>query len=671
MPRVIWTHLGDCDRQRTAALLALNAPDQGVVSLPGIVDSHATSGVFARDLLAALGKPPHISGNGAHSIDPWTIVPIWFTAAGIEHLIVVDAQRLGAGRVADLISFACETRTTLWLLTHDTLRGIWERGLDDWPVEQVPWADAETQLPAVEHPEPDTRPRPPFSFADLPASDLWTFRADCQRTVSPERFAAIDALLTTAADDAASWGATSRTAEDIESRIVDLIAEHSTLGERLVALRGFQVGMLRCGWHVGVAYDGFASFAGEHPGRLLHDGDHRWERLSRWWQPHRGAVCALVALGIPAPDVAELKMADVTHTVVHTSTGDVPVPAPAQAPIVAQRLARLAEGASGDDPFFVRGDSSDGGEWVRELVSAAVDAGAVVPLPADGSRQRWHNARDVTRRLGLRFNALGDLALTAPTPTSATATAKGTARRSDAPPSSADPGRDVAAVLDGGALGRRRLELGLTRRLLSRQVGVNEAVVFSLERGEIPPLMRASHLVRYAEALGIHPAEVLGGLPPDQPAASVADDGAALGALLWSCEQAVPAVAAADALEWSSDRVAAAAESLDGALRPCGLRLLHGAGELSIVAEASAVPPSEVVAAVVRRQQLRASVALHRVKLLLEIANDTFRANRNANPGTLAHLRFLQRAEMIDFPDGSAGPSITEDVAVSLLLRDG
>ena len=82
------------------------------------------------------------------------------------------------------------------------------------------------------------------------------------------------------------------------------------------------------------------------------------------------------------------------------------------------------------------------------------------------------------------------------------------------------------------------------------------------------------------------------------------------------------------------------------------------------------MPPSEIVAAVVRRQQVRTSVALHRVKLLLEIANGTFRANRNANSATLAHLRLLQRAEMIDFPDGSAGPSITEDVAVSLLLRD-
>lgn len=46
--------------------------------------------------------------------------------------------------------------------------------------------------------------------------------------------------------------------------------------------------------------------------------------------------------------------------------------------------------------------------------------------------------------------------------------------------------------------------------------------------------------------------------------------------------------------------------------------------------------------------------------------DEQIRANHNANSATLAHLRFLQRAEMIDFPAGSAGSSITDDVWFSI-----
>jgi len=65
MTEIIWSHLGDCDRERTASLLALNNPDAGVVSVCGITDGQKNSGWFARDLLVALGKPSHLGGNGA------------------------------------------------------------------------------------------------------------------------------------------------------------------------------------------------------------------------------------------------------------------------------------------------------------------------------------------------------------------------------------------------------------------------------------------------------------------------------------------------------------------------------------------------------------------------------------------------------------------------------
>lgn len=659
MTAVMWCHLGDCDRERTARLLGLNNPDLGVVALPGVVDSHKNAGWFARDMLVALGKPSHLAGNESYSVDPWTVVPLWFTAAGVQHLVVVDAQRLGEGRVADLIGLACETGLTLWLFTHDRLRGIWDTELPDWPVQRVEWNDIEHRLPVTEHAPTPQRTGPGFTLDELPASDLWTFRADCQRTLPPKTFADVDELFNTVVAESAEW-VPGRTREEIEDRIQWLLGEYPTVGERLVALRAFQVGVLRGGWHVGVAYDGFAAYAGEHPGRVVHDEDHRWKRLHRWWQPHRGAVCALVAMGIDADTVAQLAMSAVEPEVVHTPDEDLVVPAPAQAILTAQRLARLAEGAAPTDPFFVTGDATDGATWVTSIVSSAVDAGAAIPVPGAGPRQRWHNSGELTARLGLKITSLAAGGLAAP------ADVTGGDRVFE--PSPGPGGADEASPLDGRFLARRRLELGLTRRQLARAAGVNDSVVNALERGELPPLMKASSFARYAQALAMHPAELFGGAPPAPPTHEPADDTAALGALLWSCDQATPRSAVADALGWDAGRVNKAAEALDGQLRSAGLRLLAGPGELSIVAEASSLPPADQVATAVRRQQLRGAVSLHRVKVLLDIANGDFRANRNANGATMAHLLFLQRGEMITYPTGSATPTPSDDVAFSLCV---
>lgn len=177
--------------------------------------------------------------------------------------------------------------------------------------------------------------------------------------------------------------------------------------------------------------------------------------------------------------------------------------------------------------------------------------------------------------------------------------------------------------------------------------------------------MKASSFARYASALAMHPAELFGGTPPAPATHEPTDDAAVLGALLWSCDQAVPRCAASNALGWDARRVNDAAAGLDLELRGAGLRLLAGPGELSVVAEASSLPPADRVAAMVRRQQLRGAVSLHRVKVLLDVANGCFRSNRNAN-GAIAHLRFLQRAEMITYPTGGATPVLSADVAFSL-----
>lgn len=657
MTSVIWCHLGERDRGRTAELLALNNPDRGVVSVAGVVDRYQNAGWFARDMLVALGKPSEALGNESHCVDPWTVVPLWFTAAAVEHLIVVDAQRLGAGRVADLIGFACETGLTLWLFTHDDLRGVWTTGLSDWPVDRFDWHDAERCLPRRAQPMSSPAAGPGYAFDELPASDLWTFRADCKRTMSTRSFAAVDHLFCHSATETAAWASSPRTRPELVERIQHLVSEHSTLGERLVALRGFQVGALRGGWHVGVAFDGFASYAGEHPGRVVHDSDERWRRLHRWWQPHRGAVCALVAAGMAPATVAALRLGDVHDDRVDTQQGVVNIPAPARGVVRAQRLARLAEGAAESDSFVVIGAAADAAAWVRDLVNDAVDAGAAIPIPGDGARQRWHNSKELTARLGLKLNHLGDRALLSPVNVEAAV------HDTSGDGASCSPG-----VVDGRILARRRLEIGLTRRLVARASGVNESVISKLESGELPPLMRAKALLRYADALGLHPAEVFSGHPPPPEPVEPTHDATALGALLWSCEQAVPRSAVADALGWDSIRVNRAVEALDFQLRGAGLRLLAGPGELSVVAEAAAVPPREQVAAVVRRQHLRGAVSLHRVKLLLDIANGEFRSNRNANERTLMHLRFLERAQMIDYPVGSATPVLAHDVAFSLAI---
>jgi hypothetical protein len=71
---------------------------------------------LAGDILTALGASRDVAGGlGTRVSDEWDLKPIWLAAYPIQHLIVVQAQRLQPGPLTDLLTLADQIEATVTL----------------------------------------------------------------------------------------------------------------------------------------------------------------------------------------------------------------------------------------------------------------------------------------------------------------------------------------------------------------------------------------------------------------------------------------------------------------------------------------------------------------------------------------------------------------------------
>lgn len=142
------------------------------------------------------------------------------------------------------------------------------------------------------------------------------------------------------------------------------------------------------------------------------------------------------------------------------------------------------------------------------------------------------------------------------------------------------------STIDQPRLIALRMQRGLAVRQLARDCGIEIAVLNRLETATDPSLSTISvaALTRIAERLNV-PAAILFTEDTQSgttPTAHAEPDPQRLGSLLNALGQDTAIVALADALEWTTDRVHAAAKVLDETLRPAGLTTYKNAGLLSI-----------------------------------------------------------------------------------------
>lgn len=128
------------------------------------------------------------------------------------------------------------------------------------------------------------------------------------------------------------------------------------------------------------------------------------------------------------------------------------------------------------------------------------------------------------------------------------------------------------SILDGSAIRRRRLELGISERALARRLGVTSGVIAALEKGTNHRVLTVGMVDALAIELGVAISALLPARPDPEPEAGPGTDRpACLAAMLVMAGGHAQAEALAEAAGWSLSELAAAMRELNAALGPLAL----------------------------------------------------------------------------------------------------
>ncbi|MEV6322721.1 hypothetical protein AB0M45_16230 [Nocardia sp. NPDC051787] len=193
----------DDDATLTHALLDAHNPPGGVITVhptPATISGLA----LAADVLAALGcaieriTPERVAAVGPAS----RAVLAWVYALRVQHLVVLRAHTLTPDQLAWLLRVRRSSSVHLVLVWHslDPLRG--RVLLDELPHHLVVdpggvLSDISTHTPASAAVGVD--------LAQVPATDVRTFRADAAAALEPAEFARVDAVYAQAIETTCAW----------------------------------------------------------------------------------------------------------------------------------------------------------------------------------------------------------------------------------------------------------------------------------------------------------------------------------------------------------------------------------------------------------------------------------------------------------------------------------
>ena len=321
------------------------------------VPGAANERTLAADVLIALGKHFDAVARERQTSRSWELVRLWARAERIRHLVVCDAERLALPLVTRLTELAAGTQAHLWLVARPTVAPAgWHGGLGS---SGCPPVDLLGVLPVV---QPVAGPSLDHDLV-LPRDNFLTFRAACRRRLSPEQFAAVDAVYRLAHGETQAFLQYQRPRprrQEVLSQLRALVGPSLSAAETIVRLRAAQAAYFRDGALVELADVRLG------PVDIVAVGLSRQvaSRLRRLVTPSWCCALALAAAGGLYPrDLARLRLGAVHPEGIQVEWGgdQLDVPDHGAGLVRAQVLARRDARANDDDPLFTgaKGDRVD------------------------------------------------------------------------------------------------------------------------------------------------------------------------------------------------------------------------------------------------------------------------------------------------------------------------
>lgn len=400
---------GACLAQlRPAAFTNRSEGRVGVAARPGM----RRVSWLVTDILSALGCDPLITGAGRPGDGDPHVAAAWLRTHGVRDLYVQFAWDISYPALHDTVMLARRAGVHLWLVGDTPYSDRHAELLEPFAAREWTgdnfldhWShllDAPAGDTAPTQPDPDAVSQTAVRWPPrLPDDDFTTFRAACRDRLAGEEFAAVDAFLRDAHQDAidhlvpllstTSEAGTPGAAGGLEHTVAKWFGQRwattDSLAHFIVTVRASQVAAFGAGYFVQVDLDQLIGTASTTPRRAQRNPD-TWRLLQAYPQPYRAAACALAAAGMGTNEMAELPVAtyDPATGTAHDDSGrPFTVELPARLFVETQQTLRRLTGAGETDRLFV--GPGDGRPMSARTLASAVrqarrELGAAVALAA-------------------------------------------------------------------------------------------------------------------------------------------------------------------------------------------------------------------------------------------------------------------------------------------------
>jgi len=356
---------------------------------------------LAHIILEALGKNLELPGSDRSGRVAWTQAAIWVNAHQVTDLIVTRAHHLNGGGWQWLAELAAITGARVWIISQVARLNRGQReacqrwGLVAWEWEQfVAIWERKVAIPITSSTEPPGRP-----FPEVPEADFALFLSCCRASMGLDEFALAERAFAEGA--AAAAGGVSDSETICRLLITEGMAA-SSLDEAICRLRGLQTRLFWEDWLIRLDLPSLRNWLS---GRLdpSEAGDVGGSQILSYANPVRAALGALAFYENMAPaQLAEMSVADLS---LWREQAEVNI---LRVACHAQLLLRLIDGASSDEPAFVREERPEnpsGAHMIRRrLRTMTEDLG--LPLVRGWNPAKREPASTLARRAGFRVSQI-------------------------------------------------------------------------------------------------------------------------------------------------------------------------------------------------------------------------------------------------------------------------
>lgn len=344
------------DSDHAQWIRSLGDVDHGVAAIT-VRPGTRRVGWVAADLLAACGARRDVSGIGRDEDVDVAVATARLSAHRVTDILVTDVGTLPGPVLTRLLRIAAAAGARLWLIADTAVDAPTAHVLTQWPVTPVARDDFDTLWAGhLADRSPPASPPTGDELPDVPAADFPCFRAMARDLLDADDFARVDAVYRAAHTATVGWLADhDPTEESVAAWLHTRLAAAPTAAHMTTVVRAAQAAAFTAGWFVQVDLVRLLA-AADAPLAAAAADPVTWRRLRAYSDPHRAAVCALLAAGMDVTTQARLTVgdaaADGSHVVLNGRRTDVH---PDAAVFLRTLVARRRQlGAGNDDRLLTR-----------------------------------------------------------------------------------------------------------------------------------------------------------------------------------------------------------------------------------------------------------------------------------------------------------------------------